>query len=56
MPTYDPDGIVLYAKMLEDRCAEMAKVIRALTPLDQLPVRKMVSFETAEYIYSPQEK
>lgn len=53
MPTYDPDGLVHYAKMLEERCNEMATVIRkfSIPEAQQIAVRKMVSFETAEFIY-----
>lgn len=52
MPTYDPDTLVAYAKMLEGRCAEMALVIRELCGQDQITVRKLTTFETAEYIFS----
>lgn len=42
-------------KKLRAQAAEMAQVIRDLTPLDQMPVRKAVTFETAEFIYSTQQ-
>lgn len=51
MPTYDPDGLVHYAKMLEERCAEMASVIKA-AGIPEIAVRKAVTFETAEFIFS----
>lgn len=41
---------------LKQRTDEMACVIRSLTPYSDLMVRKAVSFETAEFIYSKPEK
>ena len=46
------EGLVHYAKMLEDRCEEMAEVIRRYASHDQHGVRKLTSFETAEFIYN----
>lgn len=57
MPAYDPDALVRYAKMLEVRCDELADVIRRFVPYGgQNEIRKLVSFETAEFLYPPQEK